>query len=162
MSHQALLKSEAGEYGDTGVFGVRSTRRFWIAECSCGWHAGSGLGLAWFTTKKEATAAWRDHKDDAAVDDSRDTRRKDGAPGNAPARGSSTVTKAKGATGMKKCQDEIGLCTCELPAGHSEPHVCSFGCGSSWEDDGAPLQLPDHGPHCSPSCHRQETTGGQE
>lgn len=62
MSHVAVITSEPGAYGDTGAVNVfRSTRRFWIAECSCGWHAGSGLGLTWFDTKRQAKAVWADH-----------------------------------------------------------------------------------------------------
>ena len=56
-----VIESEPEAYGDRGSSHVKSTRRAWTASCSCGWHAGSGAGWAWFRTKRAANAAWEQH-----------------------------------------------------------------------------------------------------
>lgn len=137
MSHAPLIASEAGEYGDTGAGNVhRSTRRFWVAECSCGWHAGSGLGLSWFDTKREAMAAWRGHSGEAER----------------------AMTNVR----TEKCRDQVGSCICTLTAGHAGPHACTDDCGSSWGENGVPLRFPDHGPHCSATCSAVRSTAEKE
>lgn len=129
MNHSPAITSEAGEYGDNGVFGTRSTRRFWVAECSCGWHAGSGIGLSWFDTKREAMDAWRAHAGDT-----------------------------KGDQGMttELCTDRLERCRCSRTKDHDGSHGCE--CGGSWEHDGSPVAMPPEGsPHCC-SFHAEHPT----
>lgn len=35
----------------------------WLAECSCGWTAGSGVGVRTYRTRDGARSAWREHKE---------------------------------------------------------------------------------------------------
>jgi hypothetical protein len=63
VRHLSRVHSEEYRDGLDGYHGdLPITSRVWVAECSCGWTADSGVAIRTFRTRATARRWWRDHK----------------------------------------------------------------------------------------------------
>jgi hypothetical protein len=66
--HASRVHDEIMDLGELGYHGaMRETYRAWVAECSCGWVFGHGIGVTAWRNRESARLKWREHAKSASA-----------------------------------------------------------------------------------------------